>query len=257
MKDPLELWTNLKDRYHHLKLTILPKAKYDWIHFRFQDFKTVVEYNSAIYKVSSILRLCGETITDEDLLEKTFSTFHVSNVLLQQQYREKGFKKYSELITCLLVEEQNNTLLMKNHEARPIGSSSFPEANVVAAHDQLEIRGQNNYRHNGGNKQENNKGSQNNTSKGKVNICHRCGMKGHWARICRTPDHFVKIYQASLKTKENDVKVHLTFRGDDHEAAPSNTYDDVEANLTYNADDFKGLLDVTYLKVEDFYEDIN
>ena len=130
VKDPFKLWTNLKDRYHHLKLTVLLKAKYDWIHLRFQDFKTVVEYNSVIHKVSSILRLRGETITDEDLLEKTFFTFHASNVLLQHQYLEKGFKKYSELITCLLVAEQNNTLLMKNNEARPTGSAPFPEANV-------------------------------------------------------------------------------------------------------------------------------
>jgi len=84
VKDPLELWINLKDRYDHLKLTVLPKARYEWIHLRFQDFKTVTEYNSAIHKVSSILKLCGYTITDDDLLEKTFSTFHASNVLLQQ-----------------------------------------------------------------------------------------------------------------------------------------------------------------------------
>ncbi|KAF3661708.1 Transcription factor [Capsicum annuum] len=136
--------------------------------------------------------------------------------------------------------KQNNTLLMKNHEARPTGSAPFPEANVVAVHDQLEIRqnyyrdrdrgygrgcgrgrgrGRNNYRHNGGNKQENNKGSQNNPSKSKVNICHQCG--------------------------------------DDDEAAPSNTNYDVEANLAYNDDDFKGLSDITHLKAEDFYDDID
>ena len=57
------------------------------------------------------------------MLEKTFSTFHASNVLLQQQYHEKGFKKYSKLISCLLVAEQNNELLMKNHETRPSGSN--------------------------------------------------------------------------------------------------------------------------------------
>ncbi|XP_059277849.1 uncharacterized protein LOC132032049 [Lycium ferocissimum] len=85
VKDPLELWNNLKDRYEHLKLTVLPKARYDWMHLRLQDFKTVTDYNSAIHQVSSVLKLCGETITDEDLLEKTFTTFHASNVLLQQE----------------------------------------------------------------------------------------------------------------------------------------------------------------------------
>lgn len=71
-------------------------------------------------------------------MEKTSSTFHASNVVLQQQYREKGFKKYSELITCLLVAEKNNTLLMKIHEARPTGPAPFLEVNAVAAHNKLE-----------------------------------------------------------------------------------------------------------------------
>ena len=83
-----------------------------------------------MFKITSELLLCGENITDFDMMERTLSTFHASNVLLQQQYREKGFKKYSELISCLLVAEQNNELLMKNHEARPSGSAPFPEVNV-------------------------------------------------------------------------------------------------------------------------------
>ncbi|KAK5784818.1 hypothetical protein PVK06_039356 [Gossypium arboreum] len=50
---------------------------------------------------------------------------------MQQQYCEKGFKMYSKLISCLLVAKQNNELLMKNHEIRPIGSAPFLEVNVV------------------------------------------------------------------------------------------------------------------------------
>ncbi|XP_060186086.1 uncharacterized protein LOC132615496 [Lycium barbarum] len=113
IKDPLILWNNLKEKYDHLKMVILPKARYNWIHLRLQDFKSIIEYNSAMFRITSQLKLCGETISDSDMLEKTFSTFHASNVLLQQQYREKGFKKYSELISHLLVAEQNNDLLMK------------------------------------------------------------------------------------------------------------------------------------------------
>ncbi|OMO99037.1 hypothetical protein CCACVL1_03959 [Corchorus capsularis] len=88
VKDPLVLWNNLKERYDHQKTVILPKARYEWMHLRLQDFKS-------------------------------------------QQFREKGFKKYSELISCLLVAEQNNELLMKNHESRPTGSAPFPEVNVA------------------------------------------------------------------------------------------------------------------------------
>ena len=134
VKDPLVLWNSLKERYEHQITVILPKARYDGMHLRLQDFKSVSEYNSAIFRISSQLQLCGEKIIDEDMLEKTFSTFHASNVLPQQQYREKGFRKLYELISCLLVAEQNNELLMKNHEARPTGSAPFPEVNAVTYH---------------------------------------------------------------------------------------------------------------------------
>ncbi|XP_069151857.1 uncharacterized protein [Solanum lycopersicum] len=126
VKDPLELRTDLKRRYDHLKATVLPRARYEWMHLRFQNFKT--------------LKLCGETIKDEDMLKKTLTTFHASNVILQHQYREKGFQKYSELISCLFVAEQHNALLMKNHESRPTGAAPLPEANVVEARDQSEVQ---------------------------------------------------------------------------------------------------------------------
>ncbi|XP_017624994.1 uncharacterized protein LOC108468626 [Gossypium arboreum] len=139
VKDPLELWKNLKERFDYQKIVILLKARYDWMHLRLQDFKTVSEYNLEIFKISSQPKLYGENITDEDLLEKTFSTFHATNVLLQQQYRKKVFKRYSELISCLLVAEQNNELLMKNHGICSTGFASFPEVNVTV-HNNYEHR---------------------------------------------------------------------------------------------------------------------
>ena len=120
---------------------ILPKARYDWMHLRLQDFKSVSEYNSTLFKISSQLKLCGENITEEDMLEKTFTTFHASNVLLQQQYRERRFTEYSQLISCLLVAEQNNELLMKNHQSRPTGSEAFPELNAISSQNYGRGRG--------------------------------------------------------------------------------------------------------------------
>ncbi|XP_040930070.1 uncharacterized protein [Gossypium hirsutum] len=95
VKDPLELRKKLKERFDHQKTVILPKARYDWMDLRLQDFKT--------------------------------------------QYREKGFKRYSELISCLLVADQNNELLMKNHGIRPTSSAPFTEVNV-AVHNNYENR---------------------------------------------------------------------------------------------------------------------
>ncbi|KAL0368344.1 UNVERIFIED_CONTAM: hypothetical protein Scaly_1053300 [Sesamum calycinum] len=61
------------------------------------------------------------------MLGKIFSTFRASNLILQQQYRERGFKTYSQLISCLLVAEENNQLLLNNHHTRPTGSKPLPE----------------------------------------------------------------------------------------------------------------------------------
>ncbi|KAK4713760.1 hypothetical protein R3W88_019667 [Solanum pinnatisectum] len=74
----------LKGRYDHIKATVFPRARYEWMHLQFQDYKI---------------------------------------------YREKGFQKYSELISCLLVAEQHNALLMRNHEANPTGGAPLSKAN--------------------------------------------------------------------------------------------------------------------------------
>ncbi|XP_051137559.1 uncharacterized protein LOC127255850 [Andrographis paniculata] len=142
LESPLELWERLKERYDHLRLTLLSRARSEWQSLRLQDFKTVQEYNSAMFKITSQLRHCGENVSESDMMEKTFSTFHASNMVLQQQYRERGFQKYSELITCLLLTEQNNELLLKNHESRPTGANPFLEANAIQPANPVRGRGQ-------------------------------------------------------------------------------------------------------------------
>ncbi|XP_024028194.1 uncharacterized protein LOC112093620 [Morus notabilis] len=246
VKDPYVLWSNLKERYDHQKTVILPSARYNWMHLRLQDFKSVSEYNSAMFKITSQLKLCGESV-----MEKTYSTFHASNMLLQQQYREQGFKKYFELISCMLVAEQNNELLMKNHQSHPTGSTPFPEANAASVDDfgrgQRHRRGRGRGRgcgrgrgrgrgygrgynnqnssnfkkttshhqkwENKEEKQEE-RGSQNKASKNNEDVCHKCGMRGHWRRTCRTAKHFVDLYQASLKEKGKGVETNLAEHHD-------------------------------------------
>ncbi|KAL0307555.1 UNVERIFIED_CONTAM: hypothetical protein Sangu_3023000 [Sesamum angustifolium] len=72
--------------------------------------------------------------------KKIFFTFQASNLVLQQQYRERRFETYSELISCLLIAEENNQLLLNNHHTRPTGSKPFlensaalPEANITSS----------------------------------------------------------------------------------------------------------------------------
>ena len=103
------------------------------MHLRLQDFKIVSEYNSASFKINSQVKLCEEKIIEEDMSEKTFTTFHISNVLLQEQYQEHRFTKYFELILCLLAAKQNNELLMRNHQSCPTRSEPFPEVNEISS----------------------------------------------------------------------------------------------------------------------------
>ncbi|XP_022013731.1 uncharacterized protein LOC110913194 [Helianthus annuus] len=134
-EDPYVLWEDLKSRFDNQREVLLPTARDEWNNLRFQDFKKVNEYTSALYRICSTLRFCGQTVTEEDMLEKTFSTFHASNINLQQQYRLQKFQRYSDLNSFLLVAEKNNELLMKNHQARPTGSLAIPEANAVINDD--------------------------------------------------------------------------------------------------------------------------
>ena len=127
--------------------------------------------------------------------------------------------------------EQNNELLLQNHQLRPTGSASIPEVNVAPSSSRGSSRGrgrgrgrgcgrwrgrghgQNNYQSRGGHintTKNHNKWSNNIARQGKEpfqpptnyeNKCYKCGMKWHWSCTCYTADHLVKLYQTSLKEK--------------------------------------------------------
>ena len=65
-------------------------------------------YNSALRKIVTDMRLCGQKITDADMIEKTLSTFHSGNIVLLQQYKNSKYTKYFELSEVLSVAEQQN-----------------------------------------------------------------------------------------------------------------------------------------------------
>ncbi|XP_048502786.1 uncharacterized protein LOC104896966 [Beta vulgaris subsp. vulgaris] len=111
VKDPKELWDNLKDRFEHLQRIIAPRAQHEPSVLRFQDFASVHEYNSAVLRITSQLKLCGEPVSERAMIEKTLSTMHANNVVQQEQYRERRCQKFRDLIAILLVAEQSNPAL--------------------------------------------------------------------------------------------------------------------------------------------------
>ncbi|XP_015060467.1 uncharacterized protein LOC107006424 [Solanum pennellii] len=190
VKDPLVLWKNLKERFDHLKMVIHPKARYDWMHLRLQDFKSIHEYNSAMFRITSQLKLCGETVSEIDMMEKTFSTFHASNVLLQQQYREKVNEAYA-------------------HHARR-GKGRGPNRGRGRGRGRGCDYGQERNSIPGINHSSNKKEKRKDEKREAIREgCFRCGGRGHYARDCCTPKHLVELYQESLKKKEKNPEANF------------------------------------------------
>jgi hypothetical protein len=101
-EDPHALWLALQQWYEQQKTVILLQATHEWNHLRIQDFKSVGEFNHAMHKLSSKLKFCEKELTNVEKIEKTLSTMLPAHMILQQQYRQRGFTVYSELIKTLL-----------------------------------------------------------------------------------------------------------------------------------------------------------
>ncbi|KAK9697997.1 hypothetical protein RND81_08G075600 [Saponaria officinalis] len=184
----------------------------------------------AMYEITSQLTLCGEKVSDSDMLEKTYQTFHGSQLLLSQQYRQRGSKKYSKLTSCLLVAEQNNEILLKNHQSRR--GNNFGNYRGVRSG-----KFKRSYSHQ---KWDQNSGLRDKDKKNFDNFCNRCGCKGHWSRTCRTRKHFVDLYQQSINNKREN-KIEANFAAEN---------DKIEPNFADGKDNYDGLLDVS-----DFFSD--
>ena len=114
-------------------MVLLPKVRHDWMSLRYQDFRSMAEYHFALTRIVYQLRLYGEMVTDEDVLFKTYSTFHPGNFLSKHIYIERVFTTYNDLISCLTVIE-NDKVLKRSSEMR------YPDTNKTDM-DQNESKG--------------------------------------------------------------------------------------------------------------------
>ena len=97
---------------------------------RLQDYKYMTDYNSTFFEIVTRLKLCGMKIIEVEMLEKAFFTFHASNSYYNSNIDSANFLKYSKLISMLLIAEQTNELLLKNHDLRLTDSIVVPKAHA-------------------------------------------------------------------------------------------------------------------------------
>ncbi|CAO2191817.1 unnamed protein product [Urochloa humidicola] len=140
-RDPIVLWKALHERFEKMETVLLPRVKREWQNLRFQDYKTVEEYNAKLYGIVTRMKLCGITLKESDLIVKTLSTFHPKQSYMSRQYKKENYKKYIDLSNALQQDQGEDEELMQNHLTRPTGSLSKPEANAVSSSQKNEGKG--------------------------------------------------------------------------------------------------------------------
>jgi hypothetical protein len=207
-EDPWALWLALQQRYEQQKTVILPEATHEWNHLCIQDFKSVGEFNHAMHKLSFKLKFYEKELTDAEKIKKTFSTMLSAHMILQQQYRQRGFTIYSELIKTLLLAERHNELLIWNSNQGPVGAKPLLE--IHASTQKKPPKDANKNTNPGTSKGKNKckrthkpqgakgKGNNSKSNKDKSSTCAKCSCYNHPTQKCHTPKHLVDLYLNSV-----------------------------------------------------------
>ena len=116
---------------------LLPDLEVRWHSLRFYDFKSVIDYNSEVPRIKSLMEFCGKKITNAMLIEKTLSTFPVSALMVAKNYQidvtARRITRFHELIGAMNVAEKHDNILVKNYNSRSVGTEHIPESNYSRA----------------------------------------------------------------------------------------------------------------------------
>ena len=230
--DPADLWAQIQARFDHQQTLFLPQARTDWANLRVLDFSDFATFNSELHRIVAQLRLCGQRVTEAEMVEKTLSTFPPTTAILSQQYRNMKFKKHANLMSHLLLAKKHQQLLLKNAESRPAREVHTTDAAVPAvgvetyAVEASRRPSRGFYRksypsqmarekgaygksdvHKGYHKRDENTRREpprprSNQFKPRnfqprqfQGNCHKCGRKGNFAKDCRAPSYITNMYR--------------------------------------------------------------
>ncbi|GJR03488.1 hypothetical protein Tco_0526472 [Tanacetum coccineum] len=196
--DPSTLWKDLEIRFNNQREVLLLSTRDEWNNLRFQDFKKVNEYTSALFRICRILRFCGQTVTEGDIRPTGSLTLpkanFVNNIDNKNSESKRGRGGY-------------------NGRGRGRGRGRSQRNNTYHA-PQV-----NNF---------NQKNNEVGTSQNHEGSCFRCRSANHWSKSCRTPSHLCELYQASRKGKEKEVNHMDQFDNTNTELIASDFFNDLE-----------------------------
>ncbi|KAL6495600.1 hypothetical protein OROGR_030163 [Orobanche gracilis] len=242
LKSPKELWDALKGRFGNIHNTLLPELTVQWNEIRLLDYKRVNDFNKDMLRLKARLNFCGKEITEDDMIQKTLSTFPTSALILANQYRleydNNRITTFNKLINLLQVAERHNEVLVNNN-ARPAGTKKIPEANYgkvksgkkpnAQRTDHGNSNPQRGKRFSGRGRGRGRGGSSNvmrrlgapgSSSQGnhkaptphvapKVRTgdepCYRCGDAGHWYKNCHASKQVTALYKKYRESKERET----------------------------------------------------
>jgi hypothetical protein len=184
----------------------------------------------------------------------TLQTMLPSDRVLQHQYRVRNYQHYADLIRDLLQAKKHDELTIKNHHQHCVGAAPLPKIHHNAK--KVSASKDSNPKKNGRsarrrcNRQKNMKLSKamkkdGTSSKGNNVQCKACRAFKHTAEKCRTPKHFVALYQNSLGKDKKvqgsgpgyeahfSILTNLMFEADCSSKDPQNPSTD-EPTLTFN-----------------------
>ncbi|GJR80355.1 hypothetical protein Tco_0151140 [Tanacetum coccineum] len=215
--DPSTLWKDLEIRFNNQREVLLPSARDEWNNLRFQDFKKVNEYTSALFRIS----------------EK-------NNELLMKNHQSRPTGSLALPEANAINNNDNKNSRSKRGRGNPrgrghgyYGHNRFPNRNYSYHRGGYNGRGR-------GRGQRNNtyhapqvnnfsqKSNEVGTAQNHEGSCFRCGSANHWSKAFRTPSHLCELYQASRKGKEKEVNHVDQFDNTNTELVASDFFDDLE-----------------------------
>ncbi|XP_026398741.1 uncharacterized protein LOC113294564 [Papaver somniferum] len=132
LKTPKELWDALDSRFGDIHDSLIPQLNVLWNEIWFPDYVKVNDFQKHMLQIQARMYFCGKKLTDEEMIQKTLSTFPTSSMILANQYRlevdNKRITTFSRLINLLQVAERHNEIFVNNN-AIAVGKKKVPEAN--------------------------------------------------------------------------------------------------------------------------------